>query len=53
MNIQFVYDLVTVLPFSHFFSNLSTRPTLLLADFVIGIVFDNEIRVYKDTSAMK
>lgn len=50
---QSAYEVATVLPSSHSFSNVSTGPMLLLADFWMKTIFNNGIRVYGNTNIIK
>lgn len=53
INIQPAYDLAAVPLLSHSFSNLSAGPSLLPIDSSIEMVFDNKIKVYGDTDAVR
>lgn len=53
MDIRSVYDLAAILPFLHFFLNLSAGLILLPAYFLIETILNNGIRMYGDASTIK
>lgn len=53
VNIQSACNLAAVPLFSHSFSALSARPSLLPIDFLIETVLNNRIKIYGDASVVK
>ena len=53
INSQSAYDVASVPPSSHSFSDLSTGPILPLADVSMETVLNNGIKVFGDASAVK